>query len=435
MNNESEKDNKKFYGWTIVATAFVVIFLHLSIRGSFAVFLAPMSDSLGWSTGATAAGLSIFMVFYGLTAFFAGGMVDKHGPKGVILRHGILLGAGLILSSFSKQPWHFYVSYGVIGGIGAGGLYVPPTAMVRKWFDKDVGKAVGIAVSGAGLGFFVAPVVSMFIIKAISWQAGMRIFGIVIIAGVSIASYFMYSKPEDKGLKPYGYDPNLASGKKGEAPGLTLHEALKTGTFWTIVFMYFCSNFAEYIVFSHSVNYVVSDRGFDKTTATYIYSLIGLCFLIFGQIGGRIGDGLSKKYNDDFKARKTILVACYILVAISAAWLTRVTEPWMYFIYVVIYGIPFGIYIPGVATFVGSAFGRKEYGAIWGLTTVFGVAAGSGLGPLVGGALKDMDGNYQRAIWLACIIYIIAAVLAFTAKKSKQTAHVSKESDVVKTCQ
>ncbi len=156
-----------FYGWIIVMTAFTVIFLHLSIRGSFAVFLKPMGKDLGWSTAKVSIGLSLFMLCYGVTAFFAGRSVDKFGPRRVMFLHGVLMGLGLILSSYAVEPWQFYLTYGIMGGIGAGALFVPPTVMVRKWFVKDMGKALGFAVSGAGLGFFVAPIASMYLIEIV----------------------------------------------------------------------------------------------------------------------------------------------------------------------------------------------------------------------------------------------------------------------------
>lgn len=428
----SQEERKSFYGWVIVATAFTVIFLHLSIRGSFAVFLKPMVKSLGWSTAAVALGLSIFMFFYGITAFFAGRMVDKYGPRWVIFIHGCLLGLGMLLSSFARLPWHFYLTYGVMGGIGAGALYVPPTAMVRKWFMKDLGRALGLAVAGAGLGFFIAPIASMYLIQSLSWQFAMKFFGIIIICGIAIATIFMRGNPEEMGLKPYGYEEMLSAQKAsgaGVAMSWSLGEAIKTSAFWVIVIMYFCSNLAEYIVFSHAVNYVVTDRGFNLRTATFIYSIIGLCFLFFGPIGGAIADRLGAKLHNEFLGRKIVLTVAYTTVAIASAWLSFVKTPWMFVIYVFLYGIPFGVYIPSVAAYVGTTFGRAAMGTIWGLTTVFGVALGCGLGPYIGGALRDATGNYQAAIWLAFAVYVLAAIMALSVKKPQKATAAEAKAD------
>lgn len=421
-----------FYGWIVVGTAFTVIFLHLSIRGSFAVFLKPMVKDMGWSTAKVSIGLSMFMLFYGLTAFFAGRMVDKFGPRKVIFIHGLLLGLGLFLSSLTVKAWQFYLTYGLMGGIGAGALFVPPTVMVRRWFKKDMGKALGFAVSGAGLGFFVAPIASMYLIEIVSWQFAMKVFGVIIMVGVSIATIFMRGKPEDIGLKPYGYEEErMAKSNNASSREVfwSLKEALHIPAFWTIAAMWFCSNFAEYIVFSHSVNYVVTDRGFDLKTATYIFSLVGLCFLVFGPVGGSLADKLGTKYNDEFKGRKVVITTCYIIACIASAWLAYVKTPGMYLIYALIFGIPFGTYIPSVAAYVGTTFGAKSMGAIWGLTTALGVAGGAGLGPYVGGYLRDVTGNYQTSIWLACAIYALTAFLCLSVKKPCKVTVDSKKTE------
>ncbi|MFY9412108.1 MAG: MFS transporter, partial [Dethiobacteria bacterium] len=238
-----------------------------------------------------------------------------------------------------------------------------------------------------------------------------------------IATLFMRGTPEEMGQKPYGYDEvikkeNEEALKNKVKPFVwSLGKAIKTPAFWTIVAMYFCSNFAEYIVFSHSVNYVVTDRGFALKTATWIYSLIGLCFLFFGPIGGSYADKLGARLQNEFLGRKRVLTASYLIVAAASAWLSFVDTPWMYVVFAIAYGIPFGVYIPCVAAYVGTTFGRESMGAIWGLVTVFGVAAGCGLGPYVGGLLKDITGNYQASIWLATGIYLLAAILAASVKK------------------
>ncbi len=410
---------KMFYGWIIVATAFIVIFLHLSIRGSFAVFINPMSKDLGWSTASVSLGLSIFMLFYGVTAFFAGNTVNRFGPRIIFTIHGILFGAGLFLSSMAKEPIHFYITYGVMGGIGAGALFAPPTAMVRQWFMKDLGKALGFATAGAGLGFWLAPIISMKLITILSWQDAMKIFGIVVLVGVVIAAQFTKRSPEEIGLKPYGYGE--ATGGGGSDDSLSLKQASKTSAFWVLLLMWFCSNFAEYIVFSHAVNYVTLDLGFDKTAATYIYSLIGFCFLIMGIFFGSVLDKYSAKLNDPFLARKKVLAICYTICTISAIWLNlgvgSMKTYVSFIIYAIVFGIPFGIYIPTVAGYVGTTFGRKYMGPIWGLTTAVGVAGGAGIGPYIGGYLRDLTGSYFVSIWISTILYAITVVLVLSVKK------------------
>lgn len=417
---------KLYYGWIIVASAFAVIFFHLSIRGSFAVFLNPMSVDLGWSTATVSLGLSLFMLCYGVTAFFAGNTSSKFGPRPVTIIHGLLLGGGIFLSSYAKVPWQFYLSYGVMGGIGAGALFAPPISMVRNWFLKDLGKALGLSTAGAGLGFMIAPIISMRLIEILSWQQAMKYFGVIVMVGVVVAALFMKASPEEIGLKPLGFE-EIEKAKKtgGKDSGLsdfslTLKQALKTRAFWILSLMWFCSNFAEYIVFSHSINYVTRDLGFDKTTATYIYSVIGACFLLMGIFAGTQVDKLSMKLKDPFKARKYVLASVYTTAIISAIFLNYLKTPGQYLIYCIMFGVPFGIYIPTVAGYVGTTFGRAHMGPIWGLTTSIGVAGGAGLGPYFGGYLRDLTGNYSLSIWVATAFFAITVILCLLVKQPKE---------------
>jgi MFS family permease len=428
----SETKQKPYYGWVIVLSAFIVIFLHLSIRGSFASFLSPMQKDLGWTTAETSLALSIFMVFYGLTAFFAGGTSTKYGPKIVTLIHGIIFGLGLFLSSYATKPWHFYLTYGVMGGIGAGALFAPPTAMVRRWFLKDLAKALGFATAGAGLGFLLAPNISMILIETLSWQQAMRIFGVVLGVGVVIAALFMKRNPEDIGLKPLGYEELAAAAAKTQSKvqvdnSIDLKSAVRTGAFWTLAAMWVCSNFAEYIVFSHSINYAVTDLGFTKLLATRIYSLIGLFFFLMGIFAGAQIDKYAVKINDPFKARKTVLAIFYTVALIAAIVLNYATSPVLYAVYAILFGIAMGTYVPTVAGYVGTVFGRKYMGPIWGLVTLIGMAGGAGLGPYFGGWLRDLTGNYDLAIWVATIFYAITFVLCLSVKKPSVEAKTVDE--------
>lgn len=418
----SSVEKKRFYGWTIVASCFVVIFLHLSIRGSFSSFLGPMCQDMGWSTATTSGALSLFMVFYGLTAYFAGDMSTKYGPKKVTMIHGIIFGIGLFLSGYAQEPWQFYVTYGVMGGIGAGALFAPPTALVRRWFIKDLAKALGFATAGAGLGFFIAPNISLILIEQLSWRQAMHIFGVIVTIGCVIASLFMKGSPEEIGLKPLGYEELMAKAK-GKSEDIdfsvSLKDALKTSAFACLALMWFFSNFGEYIVFSHCIKYVVGDKGFDSTLATRIYSIIGLVFFILGFIVGKQIDKYGEKLGDPFKARKNILGGLYILAVIDAIILQFIPYQGtaVYIIYAVLFGATMGTYVPTVAGYVGCTFGRNDMGRIWGLITLIGMAGGGGLGPYIGGWLRDLSGNYSIAIWVATVCYALAFIFCLGVKK------------------
>ncbi|MDR2005785.1 MAG: MFS transporter [Acidaminococcales bacterium] len=420
VNEISEKS--KFSGWSVVTAAMVIVFLHMMIRGSFATLIQGMVASTGWSTGAVSAGNSIFMAMYGLFAFLAGTYINKLGCRMTYTVHGIVMGIGLILCSFSEEPWQYWLSYAIVG-IGSGAFWAPVTSMVRQWFIDKLGLAMGLTTGASGASMFLGPLVSMLIISNMSWQVMMKVFGVVLIIGIVIGAQFTKMRPEDIGQRPLGYEAFMAKmksggGKQQEEFYVPFKWAIRHKVFWMLSALWFCSNFAEFIVFSHAINYVSKDLGYDKIAATYIYCLIGFFFTIFAIAIGNIVDNLSKKTGDPMKARKNVLTFAYLLAAGMALWLNygvRLTADggashWAFVVYAVLFGIGFGCYIPSVAGLVGLAVGRKEMPPAWGLISLIGMAGGAGLGPYIAGAFRDATGSYFVSIWLSTIFYILAVV-------------------------
>ncbi|HCP14303.1 MAG TPA: MFS transporter [Peptococcaceae bacterium] len=426
---EKAIEKSKFSGWSVVASAMLIVFFHMMIRGSFATLLQSMVASTGWSTGTVAAGSSIFMAMYGLFAFLVGTYINKLGCRLTYSLHGIIMGVGLFLCSYSQQPWQYWLSYAIIG-IGSGAFWAPVTSMVRQWFIDKLGLAMGLTTAASGMAMFLGPIISMLIISKLSWQIMMKVFGVVLIVGIVAAAQFTKMKPEDVGQKPLGYDTfmakmNAGSGPKKEEFYVPFKWAVKHKVFWTLAILWFCSNFAEFIVFSHAINYVVKELGYDKISATYIYCLIGFFFTIFAVAIGNIVDKISKRTGDPMKARKNVLTFAYLLTAITALWLNygvRLTAAggtshWAFILYAILFGIGFGCYIPSVAGLVGLAVGRKEMPPAWGLISLIGMAGGAGLGPYIAGALRDLTGSYFVSIWLSTIFYILACILVNIVKQ------------------
>lgn len=422
---------EKFSGWSVTGAAMIIVLFHMTIRGSFATLINGMVAATGWSTGAVSAGSSIFMVMYGLFAFLVGTYIDKLGCRLTYSLHGIVMGTGLILCSFAKEPWQYWLFYGVIAGIGSGAFWAPVTSMVRQWFMEKLGLAMGLTTAAAGAAMAIGPLISMLLMQNASWQLMMRVFGIVLMVGIVIAAQFTKMKPEDAGQKPLGYDNFMAKlassggNEKKEEFYVPFKWAVKHKAFWCLAVLWFFSNFAEFIVFSHSINYVTMDLGYDKAQATYIYCMIGLVFIVSAIAVGNYVDSLTKKLGDPMKARKRVLTFSYVGCAVMAFWLNfgvRLTADggashWGFVVYALLFGLVYGMYIPTVAGYVGVVLGRKEMPAAWGLVSLIGMAGGAGLGPYIAGALRDATGSYFIAIWISTVCYLIAAVFVNIVKQ------------------
>src|SRR2546421_180342 len=120
---------------------------------TFGVFLPVLSDAFGWSRGAVSVALSISLIVGGVAAFVIGRVADRRGPRGVLAATVALGAVGFALSARIDALWHFYLSYGLLVGVGMSSIYVLSAATVARWFATRRGMALAIVLSGFNLGW------------------------------------------------------------------------------------------------------------------------------------------------------------------------------------------------------------------------------------------------------------------------------------------
>jgi MFS family permease len=146
---------------------------------TFSVFLVPLVDEFHWSRGLTAGALSLSTVLQGLLSPVAGILVDRFGPRRVILSGAVLLSAASILTATIRSAWELYLYTGLLGAIGLVGLGpVPMGVLLARWFSARRGRAVGIAFSGMGFGVFVTGPLAQWLIASMGWRVASAILGL-----------------------------------------------------------------------------------------------------------------------------------------------------------------------------------------------------------------------------------------------------------------
>jgi MFS family permease len=141
-----------FYGWVVLGAAFVIITMSIGTLFTLGVFLRPIEESMGWSrSGIGAIGLFNWIVM-GAGGVVSGFVSDRLGTRRVVVVGAIVLGLGLVLSSYVQQVWQLYVTFGLLVGAGVSAFYVPLTVLAIKWFEGRRGMAAAIVSAGNGLG-------------------------------------------------------------------------------------------------------------------------------------------------------------------------------------------------------------------------------------------------------------------------------------------
>jgi MFS family permease len=132
------KDNKALnFGWFIVGFSFITLALVYSVWHSFSVFFVALLKEFGWSRSIGAGGFSLFIILSSMTGPFMGAMVDRFGPKRVIIMGSLILGAGLALCSSIQTWWQFYIFFSVITAMGLGATgWVPNITIIQHWFKE-----------------------------------------------------------------------------------------------------------------------------------------------------------------------------------------------------------------------------------------------------------------------------------------------------------
>src|SRR4030042_261869 len=178
MKDKQDK-NAFHFGWIIVGFSFVTLALAYGVLFSFSVFFVALLKEFGWSRSMAAGAFSLFVILHSLIGPFVGIMVDRLGPRRVILLGSFFLGVGLALCSLVKTWWQFYIFFGVITAVGVGSIgWVPNTTIIQHWFKEKRGLPIGIISSGIGIGILVCVPSVQYLIIQVGWR---RTYGIMAI--------------------------------------------------------------------------------------------------------------------------------------------------------------------------------------------------------------------------------------------------------------
>jgi MFS family permease len=301
MNREP---HKFYYGWIIVGLGLVSMSFWFGVRSSFSVFYVALLEEFHWSRGEAAGVQSMAMLTYTFIAPVAGGLIDRLGPRRVIVPGILLLFAGLVLCSSVKTLFQFYLFYGVLVAAGSTCIAIVAfSAILAHWFERKRGLASGIAVSGMGLGTFLLVPLSQSLITSYGWRPAFAILGgLVLLIALPLNLLFLKHKPEELGLQADGVKLAHAAEGSGTQHAASsnpqkdwaLKEVIRTRSFWALVAFPFFSLIGVYIVVVHNVRFMV-DKGIDPMTAAFIFALAGMSTSIFRIFWGWISDHVGRE--------------------------------------------------------------------------------------------------------------------------------------------
>ena len=406
-----------FYGYIILALCFLNMVVLRGINGSFSVYYLALLDQFSWSYSDGASVASANFLVYALASPFVGLAFDRLGPRLLMPLGGLLVGVGLLLSSFAGSLWSLYISYGLITAIGQGALgFVGHTALISYWFVRRRATAIGIATMGQGMGALIMIPVTQQLIEHIGWRSTYMVTGALILAVIVPANALLQRRrPEDVGQFPDG--ENRAPIDREERQGKvrirnrdwTLREAAASFPFWCITLGHLALGTAVFMINTHVVAHYAF-LGFDKLAAAFVAGLIGFVRIGGTAIWGFVSDHIGRDKAYGFAT----LVA---LIGIGCLIASPIGSPlWFAYLTAVVYSIGHSAGTPTYGAVIADVFYGHKIGLIFGLLEVsFGL--GSALGAWIGGYLFDLTGSYAWPFSLCLLCYAISGVAIFACSK------------------
>jgi MFS family permease len=414
---------RRFYGWWVVLTCALGLLLGpIPIMVfSFGVFLKPLIREFHAGRGAVSLALSLATAMLACGVPFAGRLIDRFGPRKVILPCNVLAGLILLGAHFcSGRIWQLYVFYLALGIVSSGLAPVSYCCMVSHWFDRHRGLALGLMMAGLGTGAFVMPSAAQYLIARFGWRHTFGIVGAtILLVTVPMLAKFLVEKPESIGQLPDGL-PQAAASSRGPAGdmGLSWSEALRTPALWLLLCAVVLVSASVQACFAH-IAAILTDRGVQAQTAALAASLLGGGLLV-----GRTGTGYLL---DRFFAPRVagLIFAC----AGAAIGVLRIAaSPQLAFAAAFFIGLGLGAEVDISAYLISRYFGLRSFGAIYGF--IFGgFGFAGGLGAYLMGASYDARGSYAFMLTLFCAATLIGAGLMMRLGPYRYQTGAAEESN------
>jgi MFS family permease len=390
--------------------AFAAFTVSAGIMHSYAVFLLAFIEEFRWSRAETSIAYSVSQLVAGGSSPLVGAMVDRLGPRRLLVLGGVLLFAGLVGSALISALWQNILLYGIVMTIGANCLglvvFVP---LLSRQFVRRRGMAISIVQSANGFGRAASAPLVQFLISTIGWRETFWAQAVFIAAAVPLlatvfrraARYPIASAPS--AINPASDDPPLP------ASNWTLSAAIRTPHFWLLFAVYLFTGLGSFLVSLHQLAFAV-DVGFDKL---YAAGVLGIGSFL--AIGGTIVTGTLS----DYIGREWSAILAYgisIIGVVCALLITSPDQHWLLWLHACFFGLTWGARGPAITAKTADLFPGGRLGTILGVITI-GSGIGSAAGSWAAGWIFDLSGSYRVAFMLSIAAYLCGCIAFWALRR------------------
>jgi predicted MFS family arabinose efflux permease len=375
----------------LITTACLLLLLSFGYRSGFGLFVKPITEANGWGREVISIALAIQNLFWGIIAFFAGGLADRFGNARVIIAGTLIYALGLVLTSGVDSIWMLNASTGILVGAGIAGtsfgIVLP--AMARAVGEKRQQWALGLGTAAGSLGQFVIVPVAQLLIEAYNWITALHI-----LAGSALVMALL-AMP----LAPYSGNQQAGQMAKGQTVPEALQETLRFRSFLLLVMGFFVCGFHVAFITAHMPAFL-SDAGFDAKVGAWSISIIGLCNVFGAYLSGIVSGKLPMRIVLVFiYLSRAVVITLFMLIPFSLISVL-IFSAFMGFLWLAT--------VPPTSGLVAVMFGTRYMAMLYGIVFL-GHQVGSFSGVWLGGWLYDHSGSYDIVWWLGAALGIMAA--------------------------
>jgi len=330
-------------------------------------------------------------------------MVDRLGPRRLVLLGGVLLAVGLALSAEVSALWHLAVLYGVVMTVGANclGLVVLTPLVTRRFVEKR-GFILSIVQSANGFGRAASAPSVQFLISTMGWRrAYVALAAFMAVLVLPIGRFFRTDtappiakvEPALARIEPFGAAPSR---------DWTLAEAMATPHFWLLLLVYLLTGLGSFFVSLHQLAFA-ADQGFDTLHAASILGMGSFLSVIGTIFTGTISDYVGREVS------AIIAYGISIVGVIAALFITNADQTWLLWIHACFFGLTWGARGPMITAKTADLFQGRHLGAILGVISI-GTGVGAAVGAWASGLIFDTFGSYRIAFILSIASYLAGCV-------------------------
>jgi predicted MFS family arabinose efflux permease len=393
----------RYPGWQVALASGVGVFVSFAslFVYTFGILLKPLTEEFGWSREAVSAAFGIAAMTVAVCSPPLGLMLDRLGPRRVILPCLVVFGLAFAsLSLLTPSLWHLYAIFLVLGIVGNGTAQMAYSRAVSSWFEQRRGLALSLVMSGGAVGAMVLPPLAEALIASFGWRTTCVVLGSgVLIIGLPTVATFVRERRDSRGIIE-------------AAAGVGVADALKTRAFWILVVVLFCSSIAQNGAIAH-ISALLTDRGVAAAGGALALSAMGGASLV-----GRLATGwLLDRF---FAAR--VSFALLVTAALGTFLLAGAESLAVGVVAAMLIGFGMGGEADVTPYLLSRYYGLRSFSMLYGLTWTFYAVAGA-VGPVLMGQAFDATGSYEALlVQLSLGIVAVAVLMLFLPRYTSQPA-------------